>query len=321
MAEESTKKQNPENQDPSSQGEESVEVYRPQDINDLPKWNCRVEGTPQDEQWTVGEVFYLICNGPKAEFYSKEIGTKEKGKTEYHLKILDVKKQTPTSLEAQATTYVPQPHEFNKLFLTDQNVEVVRVEPFKLPVKSVIKQKGQKPYGPFFAMKLQYPFWIWLVLAAFVIVTLIFTLLRLNRRAQMKKVIDELKQHNTALGPFNQFNKDLRTLSRQYIFSDESWSEHKKLNYVERLDEIFRMYLLREFYIPALDWNSSLVVRSLSKEDKKRFPVYGGGLKKFLSELDRARKDSDKIQVHDCKQLTQMAKKVSQDIWKVRKNT
>ena len=80
------------------------------------------------------------------------------------------------------------------------------------------------------------------------------------------------------------------------------------------------MYLLREFYIPALDWNSSHVVRSLSKEDKKRFNAYGSGLKKFLSELDRARKDSEKIQVHDCKQLTQMAKKVSQDIWKVRKN-
>ncbi len=300
--------------------ENSPEVFRPKDVSELPKWTCRVDGTPQDQQWTVGEVFYLICSGPKAEFYSKDIQTKEEGKSPYHLKILAVKKQTESTLEMQATTYVPNPHDFQKLFLTDQKVEVVRVEPFKLPVKSVIEGKPE-PYGPMFAMKVQYPVWIWFALGGVLILAALLGLFRLNRRAQMRKVIEELKTHNTALGPFNQFNKDIRTLGRKYIFSDNTWTEEKKLNYVEQLDEIFRMYLLREFYIPALDWGSSTVIKSLSKDDKKRFSHYGQSLKKFLNELDRAKKDSDKIQVHDCKQLTQMAKNVTQDIWKMRKQS
>ena len=286
----------------------------------LPEWSCRVEGTPADGQWTVGEVFYLFCEGPTAEFLSTELEIKEKDKSGYELKLLEVTKSSNTELEAKATSYIPTTHKFEKLIIYDQKEAVAKVRPFNLPLKSVVTNPQQKPYGPILSMKLAYPVWIWIALAVVLVFSIFWGLFRMNRRAQMRKVIEELKQHNTALGAFNQFNKDVRTLGRQYIFGDtKGWSDQKKQRYVESLDEVFRMYLLREFYVPALDWNSNLVLKTISNQDKKRYDHYGTDLTKFLKELDRAKEDANKLQVHDCKQLTQMAKRVTQSIWKVRK--
>jgi hypothetical protein len=294
----------------------SVDVETPT----LPKWNCRVDGTPKDQQWTVGEIFYLICEGPTTRFSSTNITFKEEEKSGFELRALEVTKQTDNALEMRATTYVAKPHEFKELKILDSGKEVALVEPFTLPVKSVITQPDQKPYGPMGPVALAYPMWLWVVLGAVVVLGVFFGLFRMNRRAQMRRVIEELKQHNTALGAFNQFNKDLRVLGRQYIFSDtKGWSDQKKSQYIENLDEIVRMYLLREFYVPALEWNSNLVVKTISKQDKKRFSRYGQDLQKFLKEMDRAKKDGEKVQTHDCKQLTQMAKRVTQSIWKVRR--
>ncbi len=307
---------------PSTQVSDANEVSEDgaADTGELPVWNCRVEGAPQDEQWTVGEIFGLVCEGPTASFNSTELSFKEKNKSGYELRILEVKQQTENKLDMIATTYVPKPHQFMALTIEDQGQPVVKVEPFNLQVKSLITDPQQKFIGPAAAIQMSYPLWIWLVLGAVILGSAFFGLFRINRRTQMRRVIEELKAHNTALGAFNQFNKDLRTLGRKHIFGDEkSWSEMKKQRYLENLDEIFRMYLLREFYVPALDWNSGLVVRTIAKQDKRKFQRYGTDLQKFLKELDRAKADVEKLQVHDCQQLTQMAKRVSQSIWRVRR--
>lgn len=286
----------------------------------LPTWNCRVDGTPADQQWTVGEVFYLLCDGPTTTFDSSELSFKEEEKTGYEIKVLEVTKQTNNSLEVRATSYIPAVHKFEKLMIYEGETAKAKVEPFQLPLKTIITDPQQKPYGPIAAMQMAYPMWIYIAVAAILVVGIFGGLFRMNRKAQMRKVIDELKAHNTALGAFNQFNKDLRTLGRQYIFGDkQGWSGSKKKSYIESLDGIFRMYLLREFYVPALDWSSNLVVKTIHKQDRKRYDRYGDDLQKFLKELDRAKTDVEKLQVHDCKQLTQMAKRVTQDIWKVRK--
>ncbi len=311
---------------PEQNGEESgatdsnQQEVPPKDLSGLPKWNCRAEGSPKDQQWTVGEIFGLVCEGPTVEFLSAELTFNAEELSGYEIKVLEVKEQTSNKLQMMATTYIPAKHDFKKLFILDQGKEVVAVEPFTLPVKSVIKNPQQQPYGPIGPFKLSYPFYLWIGLGVVLLAVVFFGLFRINRRAQMRRVIEELKQHNTALGAFNQFNKDVRTLGRQYIFGDKKgWTDQKKQRYLESLDEIFRMYLLREFYVPALDWNSGLVLKTISNQDKRRYSVYGEDLQKFLKELDRAREDSEKLQVHDCKQLTQMAKRVTQNIWKVRK--
>lgn len=301
-------------QSPPASPEEST-----QEMN-LPQWTCKVETMPKSDQFTVGEIFDLICEGPKATFLSADVHFEEEGQSPYRLRVLEVLEQTDNKLSMKATSYLAQPHKFEKTFIVEQGKKVVQVEPFQLQLKSVITQPQQKPFGPMGPLRLAWPNWLWISLAVLLVLAALYALFTLRRRSQMRRVLDELKQHNTALGAFNQFNKDVRLLGRQYVFSDtKGWSEQQKSRYLENLDEIFRMYLLREFYVPALEWNSALVVKTLSKQDKNRFVAYGPELKKLLKELDRAKDDVDNLQVHDCKQLTQMAKKVTQSIWKVRK--
>lgn len=287
----------------------------------LPEWNCQLQTSPSNEQWTVGELFTMSCSGPNAEFLSTNLQFDQKAKDKaYQIRILEVSEQSENSLTLQATTYNPGNHQMEELYIMDQGKPVVKVKPFTLPVKSVITKQPAQSYGPIMAMKMAYPVWLWGVLFAVVVAGVSFVIFRMRRRSQMRKVFEELQQHNTALGAFNQFNKDLRLLGRQYIFGKGTeWEESKKVRYVESLDEIFRMYVLREFFVPALDWNTNLVVRTISKKDRKRYPAYGESLRKFLKELDRAKNDTNKLKNHDCKQLTQMAKRVSQSIWRVRK--
>ncbi|MCB0378119.1 MAG: hypothetical protein KDD33_06480 [Bdellovibrionales bacterium] len=290
---------------------------------DLPSWNCRVQGAPKSSQWTVGEVFEVECEGPSVVFSSSQLQTQIPEPASYSLKILKVLEQKEHKIVVQATSYNTGQHDFTGAVIAEDGVPKFKMEPLQVQVKSVLEQNkpDQKPFGPIMAMKLSYPWWLWLVLASFVVGGVFFALFRWKRKAQMKRVIDELKQHNTALGAYNQFNKDLRTLSRKNIFGKSgSWNEMQKERYVTNLDEIFRMYLLREFYIPALEWNSKLVLKEVSKNDKKGFAKYGEDLRGFLKELDHAKDDIEKVKVNDCQQLTQMARRTTQTIWQQRRN-
>lgn len=288
------------------------------DLSQLPRWVCRVEGNPQDNQWTVGEVFYLECEGPQVDFQTSNLKFQLPEGQEYALQILSVVKQSGNALSLKATTYKAGVHDFKDLPLAEGESSKFVMEPLQLSVKSVIQDPQQKPYGPIMAMKLSYPVWLWFILLAFVLLWAFYGIFRFRRNVQKKKVIEELKQHNTAIGAYNQFNKDLRTLRRKNIFT-ENWNQEKKQKYIESLDEIFKMYLLREFYVPALDWNSKLILKEISKDDKRRFAGYQDTLKKFLKEMERAKSDVEKVQVHDCKQLTQMALRTTQTVWQKRR--
>ena len=194
------------------------------------------------------------------------------------------------------------------------------VKPFQLTVETVMKKPRKEPYGARGALGLKYPLWFWVALGSLVLGTLFFSLFRLHRRSKRLKVIEELKRHNTALGPYNQLNKDLRKLSRQYIFSvKQKWDREKIERYVRNLDDIFRLYLLREFIVPALDWKTSLVMKEIRRNDRHCFLAYEEPLRKYLKELDRALQDIDKVDMEDCQQLTQIARKVSQTIWQAHK--
>ncbi len=310
-AKEQQTSQTPNSDEPGSVSESNTET---------PTWSCLIKNSPKDGQWTVGELIDMSCEGPTVAFQSTDLQFKLPEKAQYQLKIVTVDKQTDNQIELKATSYNAGQHPLKELFLTDQGQERVQIESFTLPVKSVLESKEQKPFGPVMAVKMTYPPWVWMSVLITLLIVLLFAFFRLRRRSQMKKVLEALKEHNTALGPYNQFNKDIRLLSRDYMFDKKGgWTKEQKEKYLESLDQIFRMYVLREFFVPALTWNDRLLLKTISKQDKKYFQKYGSELKKLLAELNRAQKDQEKVQVHDCKQLTQMAQRVTQTVWKVRK--
>ena len=304
-----------------SKATESENSESQKDLSSLPLWTCQIEGKPKAGQWTVGEIFNLQCEGSKVRFLSTDMQFRDQGETQYKLRVLEVLEDSGHSLELKATSYSPGSHRFEKLYIVDQGEEMVRVETLAFQVKSIIKNPAQEAFGPVMAMKMSYPSWLWGAFILPLVIGVFCLLFWWRRKVQTLRVIEKLKQHNTALGPFNQLNKDLRCLERQSVFrKTDEWSDSKKQSYIESLDQMFRMYLLREFYVPALDWNFGLVTKTLSRQDKNSYKSYGDPLKKFLKELDRAKKDFSKIKDQDCRQLTQMARKVSQLIWNLRRN-
>jgi hypothetical protein len=305
---------------PAPQSVEESESLVKENEPQLPEWTCIIENSPQDSEWTVGEVIEMECQGPRAQLSSGQMDfIHPEPDQKYRLKILGFESDSENQLQLKVTSYNPGAHELNDLKIAMDGRPIIKVEPLTLPVKTVIQSEEVKPYGPVMAVKLGYPYWLWGVLALIVLSALFYFIFRYRRNLQMKRVVEELQQHNTALGAFNQFNKDIRKLGRDYIFGElTDWSPQKKQRYVESLDEIFRMYLLREFFVPALDWDSSLVLKTLARQDKKRFAQYGSDLAVMLQEFDQAKRDADKLQSKDCRQLNQMAKKVSHSIWKAR---
>ena len=292
-----------------------------EDINKIPTWNCRVDSQPAEGAFTVGEKFVLLCEGQAVSFGdSKKVHFQMPEALLYVIKVLSVDRLKSNEVILTATSYLKGQHKLQELVLVQDLEEKFNVRPFQLNIKSVIDNPEQKPYPPMGAVMMAYPFWFWFSGTSIFIIALCYGIFRLQRRAKRLKVLEELKRHNTALGPYNQLNKDLRTLTRRYSFSvKKKWDPILIERYVVSLDEIFRMYLLREFIVPALDWRTNLVVKEINKTDKKRFSSYGISLRKFLKELDRARKDIDKVDKEDCVQLTQMARKVSQTIWQQRR--
>lgn len=287
---------------------------------DLAIWNCSIEGTPNDNQWTVGEVFNLQCEGPTVALSGQGLTLKLPEQQIYTLHLLDVIDQTDNKVLFKVTSYRPGEHKVQELKITEAGVPKIQVEPFVFPVQSVIKDPGQKPYGPIMAFQIAYPQWLWITLVVSAIILVFGLLFRTYRRSQMRKVLEALKEHNTALGAFNQFNKDIRILTRENLFDQKNgWSQEQKKRYIESLDQIFRMYMLREFIVPALDWGDRLILKTIAKQDRRHFTQYSTDLAKLMAELKRAQKDQDKVQVHDCKQLTQMAQKVTQTIWRLHK--
>ena len=194
------------------------EIPSPENQPALPLWACELEGRLKTEALTVGEVFQMDCKGPTAELLSADLQFKDEKGKQYKLHILEVLDESENNLQLKAVSYRPGDHKFKKLFIEDQGQPVVRIESLDFKVKSVLKNSMQKPYGPVMAMKLSYPSWLWMAFVFPLVVILLGLLFWWRRKLQMLRVIERLKKHDTALGAFNQFNKDMRLLERKSVF-------------------------------------------------------------------------------------------------------
>ena len=97
-------------------------------------------------------------------------------------------------------------------------------------------------------------------------------LIFLRRHFQRKNLEKNIRKFESPLGSYHQFSKDLRLLKRGVVFSETvSWSEAQTKEYIDKLDEIYRMYILREYIVPALKWSPGQIAKHLHKKFKKEF--------------------------------------------------
>lgn len=244
------------------------------------QWNCKVEkfgsdGTPAGElaaKITVGEKFFLSCDGPTAHLEKNSLSLEVPKEMQYMLRLLDARSVGETSAQFVATTYMVGDFDFKNPILTDGKTRV-GLGQFSLHSVTVItkeKNPENKPYGPWSAQAVTWPAAIWLILAALCAVIVLMISLALRRSARLKKLRVWLGLNQSALTPYNQLNRDLRMLSRK-IPAGREFRASESEEYFAELERSFRFYLTRELDIYAVDAKSSVLLRDLKRVHPQLF--------------------------------------------------
>ena len=125
--------------------------------------------------------------------------------------------------------------------------------------------------------------------------------LKVIRRWQRRRLIDGLKKHDSRLSPQTQLHVRFRQLERNRFLEG---GELKK--YLLELDDILRVYIIRKFKIPALDWSDRLVI----KDFRNRFAFFGAEMVKELVVLLRETRKVKAMLEPQSKDIEQLERKI-----------
>lgn len=263
------------------------------DSAQLPVWKCELlPFTPPKEfpGITVGDKLSMTCSGDSVSWRENSIDFKpEQEKIRY--KILKIDSLAPTGGRFQITTYKADQEAPKVMILTDGQTEVSVVPPLAIDVVSVVEKtedgKPPQPFGPVGPSDLSWPVWLWPTVVLFLGGFILFLIVRLRKYHQKKKIKLDLQKHRTALSPADQLSKDLRNLHKQISFKplDSSslsqtqlsmsaplqshisqGSQEQSRQILRELDQAFRLFLVRQFAVPAQTWG----VPALQKEIRKQ---------------------------------------------------
>lgn len=264
----------------------------------LPIWKCEFQpdtapnSLPLDNL-TVGAPFLLTCRGDIEVTWIPDFpvavrfATKEEA---YTLHVLKTESLAPQEARFLVTAYKAGEHKPEYVRVVQMQgpgagelgFEVAKPE---WTVKSVLKPNQQnQPYPPFGPWSISLPSWLWLILVFLVSAIGYMVVRKLRKMNQRTKMLQELSRHKTALSPLHQYYRDARNLRRKL----HGVKQVDELNDLSReLNREFRLYVLRRFQIPTLDWSDGQIVRDLRRRHKKVYRAAGDHLRKTLRELTR----------------------------------
>ncbi len=277
-------------------------------------WQCEIRRR-EDQQLaefpgtTVGEVFDLSCQGDPVEF-GGELRLEAPESLKYLIKILETKRLGPDGADFVATTYQTGPQSWEQIYLTD-GTSKVRLTGAEWVTESVLPQQTEtppEPYGPIAPMKAMWPAWVFISLGIAFLVIVFWSVYKGRRWIQRRKLIQELEKHQTAAPPYHELTKDFRALNRKFVFKEnQKLPEPQAREFVETLDKSFRLFLVRQFRVPAFQWDSGAVVRAVRRTNKTMKKDTIRGLRLILREMDRAVENPARVTGADCQQLLQLS--------------
>jgi hypothetical protein len=290
-------------------------------MSEVPVWNCEFapetagEGTSGSgvalDSLTVGAHFDLKCHGDIPVQWDKSAPTTlafAKPEDEFTLAILTVKRQEPNEIDLVVTAYKAGQHnpDYVRILQSKGTAEEKGIE-FAKPswdVKSVLdpKQPAQ-PIGPYGPWNLTLPMWFWLVLAIVIMALVYFIFSRFKKFQQKRRLREELARHKTAVLPLHQFYKDCRNLRRR-VFDAKYASDYTTI--AGDLNREFRLYVLRKFEIPTLDWSNSQILRELKRRHRHTYAQAGEPLRQALRELTKLSARSN-LTAQDVEQVQRMS--------------
>jgi len=263
-------------------------------MSDVPVWTCDLAAlTGKDAgdmaALTVGSRFGMNCHGDIAVSWdsSKPHIAFAKPEENYTLYILKVVRQDPNDAQYEVTSYKPGDHvpEYIRVLQgapgSERGFEVSHP---KWTVKSVLKPNEQNtPYGSFGPWKLSLPLWFVILVCVILAAAIFFVVRKVRKYQQRRRMLEDLERHRTAIPPLHQFYRDARLLSRR-MHTAKDPADLKKLG--EDLNREFRLFVLRQFKIPAFDWSNRSILRDLKQRHRKVYRASGIPLRKTLRELD-----------------------------------
>lgn len=278
-----------------------------------PIWNCQLNGPAPV---TVGEKLTLECSGPQVLGFDSsrfQVLVPDAQNGQYMLKILEIKSADDRHIQAVVTTYIPAKYEADGTFILTDGKQNVQLNNVKLQTQSVIQQNQQpppQPFGPFPPWVLSLPFWFYFAIATAIILPIATVIYLIYQRRERKKLFDTLKKMRTARLPFDEFHREIRIIEKKYGIEPEDMK-----GYVSELEKTFRLYLIRELIVPALQKSDGTVFREIKKSHKEIWKHCGSDLKRMLLEFKAAQKGN--VSLTDCRQLYSMSIQVSEKIFNV----
>jgi len=276
----------------------------------LPVWTCTFDKStepnpPEMNALTVGAKFNMACKGDIPVTWAEGPISVQFARKEdtYTLQILKADKLEANEAIMTVTGYKAGQHnpEYVRIVQGANGFEVLKPA---WEIKTVLKKDPPpQPYPPFGPWNLGFPMWI-IITVALVLALIGLVVFRFARRHnQRQRMLAQLALHTTALSPIHQFYRDARQLRRRLNLVKEE-TEIKAA--ADDLNREFRLYVLREFQIPTLDWSDRAIVDDLRRRHRHVFEAAGDPLKKTLRELARMKAQSS-VKLGDVEQLHRMS--------------
>lgn len=276
----------------------------------LPVWKCEFkagqgEGFAPLDNLTVGSLFRMSCEGDIEVAWQQgplQFTFPDK-QGDYSLYFLKSENLAGKSVDLIVTGY--RAGEFTPPYVrVVQGENGFETQNLKWAVKSVLKPNEKaEPYGPYGPWSVGWPLWFILGVAV-ILFAVILWIGRTSRRYQQRnKMLLELDRHKTALSPLHQYYRDARNLRRRL----HNVKQTEELVEISRdLNREFRLYVLRQFKIPTLDWSDREIVRDFKKRHRKVYGKVREPLRKTLRELARL-SAQNQILFKDVEQMSRMS--------------
>lgn len=268
------------------------------------------------QQMTVGRKFLLRCQGEPVFFNKKKLQVFPEYTKPFALQLLEVRRLDEKSGDFVLTSYVPGKHKIPATVLTDGD-EAVRLSEIALDVKSVVKaEKGKPPtpFGPFGPIELGWPLFVWIALAALIVSFVFSVIVLFFKRRTYKQRLEQLKEFDTALSAYEQFNKEHRGFKRRVEYND-SQKKMTDETLVDQIENNFKFYLVRELRVPAHEWDEKKTLKELKSRHRLIFKSCSRQIKMTFEEISKAQSHKDQLKWQDISLLLQLCQRTVSAIW------
>lgn len=274
-------------------------------------YQCKIQIPPveglKEQELTVGREFILVCEGdfPK-DLVTEKLHFVVDAKAKYAIQLRSMEFRSTTEADLKVTSLMAGKIAIPNLQLTD-DTQTLDLGQVAFEVTSVLpppdpqNQTKQEPFGPIGPAQLPVPSLYWALLAGVLILAAVIAGMRIFRAVQRRKMLEELREHDSSLSPLAQFHQGFRKLQRQnkVFFGVTNVPPEDVLQCVDDTYRMLKLYLTRKFQVPALEWSPRLVIKDIRKHHPRHFAQDGDELGKLYKEYERASQDKEHLKAQD----------------------